>query len=116
MNLNILAYCIYGIITIYTTIFVGKQFHTNGYYYISSIFKEEQITNAINNLLLIGYYLLNIGFAIIKINFWSDVLNHSMLIESVSNHIAQIFILLGLMNIINISVLSIFRKIKSVNY
>ena len=115
MNYNIIAYCIYGIITVFITVFVGKQFHNNGYYYIISIFEAEKISNAINNLLLIGYYLVNIGFAIYKISDWQKLYNIKDLIENLSSNIAFIVILLAILNFVNIAVLSIFRK-QSINH
>lgn len=114
MNLNILAYCVYGLVSIIITVFVGKAFHKNGYFYVISIFVEEQIATAINNLLLIGYYLLNIGFVIYKISDWRKITNTIELVENLSFSLALIFILLGLMNLVNIAVLSFFRKRKHI--
>lgn len=116
MNLNLLAYCIYGIITIYVCVYVGLQFHKNGYYYIVSIFEEEKISNAINNLLLIGYYLVNIGYTIYSISQWNTIENFKQLIDNLSTKLAFIFIVLAVLNVINIAVLSFFRKQKSIHH
>lgn len=110
MNLNLVAYGIYGVLTVVITVFVGRSFHKSGIHYILDIFKESSISHAINNILLIGYYLVNIGFAILKINTWNTVENSATLIEGISENVALLMILLGILNIFNIAVLSFFRK------
>jgi len=109
MNLNILSYIIYGLISIILTFYVGNEFHKNGYVYIVSIFVEKKISNAINNLLLIGFYLVNIGYVILKISEWGLVTNNIDLVEKLSIHLASIFIILAILNYLNISTLAIIK-------
>jgi len=115
MNLNTIAYAIYSLLTIFISLYVGKQFHKNGYHYILSIFEEEPLSNVINNLLLVGYYLVNIGFSIIQISYWNPISNFNQLIESISTKTATILIILATLNFINVGVLSFFRKKKLIN-
>ncbi len=115
MNLNIIAYLIYGAITVIVTVFVGKSFHSNGHYYVISLFENEDLARAINNLLLIGYYLLNIGYVIYKISEWRTLKNSRELIENLGASLALIFILLGAMNLVNIGILSFFKKRKQIS-
>ena len=112
MNYNLLAYLIYIVITMFVTIWVGKAFHKNGIHYILSIFEEEKIAHAINNLLLVGYYLVNIGYAILKISQWTVASNFAEVIASVATNQASIFLLLALLNYINIGVLATIRYYK----
>ena len=67
MAFNIIGYFIYLPITAFITIVVGKSFHKHGILYIKSIIPETKIASSLNNLLLIGYYLVNIGYAFISI-------------------------------------------------
>lgn len=74
MNYNILSYAIFILITIYIIVWVGRLFHRNGRIFILSFFKyNKEITDTTNNLLLTGYYLFNIGYAIIQISYWQKI-------------------------------------------
>lgn len=118
MNYNLLSYLFYIIVSLFVTIWLGKVFHKNGIHYILSIFEEEKIAHAINNLLLVGYYLVNIGYAILKISNWSNPSNLEEVISSVTINLASIFLLLALLNYINIGVLATIRyyKLKSIHH
>lgn len=84
MSYTLLSYITYSLITIYIIIWVGRLFHKNGRVFILSLFAgNEVLTDTTNNLLLAGYYLFNIGYAILQlkskqeINSISDVINYT---------------------------------------
>jgi hypothetical protein len=52
MTYNTISYMIYTFVTIYITVAVGYKCYKSGYYYVLSIFIEEEITVAINKILL----------------------------------------------------------------
>ena len=110
MTLNTISYIIYTIISSYITIVVGFQCHKNGYYYVLSIFIDEEISQAINNILLLGYYLTNIGYAITIISTWQNISSINMMINELSFKIASIVFLLAAMHYMNVIVLSFWRK------
>ena len=86
MNFNILSYSIYGLITFYIIIWVGRLFHKNGRVFILSFFQHrEELTDTTNNLLLTAYYLFNIGYTIIQLSYWEKVESFSFLVSSVAN-------------------------------
>jgi len=67
------------------------------------IFKgREEIANATNKLFETGFYLLNIGFAllIMKISIYSD--SYQSLVEALGSKIGGFAIYLGLMLFINL--------------
>ncbi len=110
MTYNTTSYIIYTLITIYVIIVVGWKCYKNGYHYVQSIFIEEKISHAINNILLIGYYLTNIGYAITIISTWNSITNLYQMINELSFKIAGIVFLLAFMHYMNIVVLALWRK------
>ncbi len=114
MTYNTLSYIIYAPITIYITVVVGYQCYKNGLVYVQSIFKDEKISEAINKILLIGYYLTNIGYAITTIKGWKSITNTYQLISELSSQIASIILILAAMHYMNIIVLSFWRKTSNV--
>ena len=59
-----IVYIIYLVVSIYITIIVGNSLHKNGGVWIRHILNESIICDQINNLLLLAYRLLNIGYII----------------------------------------------------
>lgn len=75
----ILAYLIYLPVTVLLTLYVAHTLFKNGRIFMLDIFKgKEDIANATNKLFEVGFYLLNIGFAllIMKIDQEAPVVDH----------------------------------------
>lgn len=110
-TLNILTYAIYLMITFFITVRVGWICYKNGIYYIQSEINDIILAESINKLLLVGYYLFNLGYATIMIYSWKSIYNYPALIESLSSKCAYIVISLGLMHYFNITLIYFIRKI-----
>ena len=102
----IIGYLIYLPIVLALTIYVSKMLFKNGKLFMIDIFKgKEDIALATNKLFEIGFYLINIGWAllILKISYSSnqEITNQS-LIEVLSIKIGGFAIYLGIMLFINL--------------
>lgn len=108
----IIGYLVYLPIVIALTIYVSKVLFKNGKLFMIDIFKgKEDIAIATNNLFEIGFYLINVGFAlyIMKINFYGGyiggdkvLMNYQDLMEILSRKIGGFAIYLGLMLFANL--------------
>lgn len=106
MNLNILAYIIYLVLTAIIILYVGKLCYTNGNVFIQNLLKKNKIlANQVNKVLLVGYYLLNIGYCSITIVFWDVIETRLKLIEIVSYKVSIIILIIAIMHYINIMML-----------
>ncbi len=62
----VLAYMIYLPLALGLTLYVARTLFTNGRIFMLDIFKgKEDIANATNKLFEVGFYLLNMGFALL---------------------------------------------------
>ncbi|WP_089909142.1 hypothetical protein [Chitinophaga rupis] len=60
--MNTLAYIIYLLITYLVTVRVGFIFYRNGRLFILNLLRQDAaLTDFINKILLVGYYLLNLA-------------------------------------------------------
>lgn len=102
----IIGYLIYLPIVITLTIYVSKMLFKNGRLFMIDIFKgKEDIAIATNKLFEIGFYLINIGWAmlILKIAYYSNTqMSYQSLIEILSKKIGGFSIYLGVMLFINL--------------
>ncbi|ARV09236.1 hypothetical protein BTO05_06110 [Winogradskyella sp. PC-19] len=103
----IIGYIIYLPIVISLTIYISKMLFKNGKLFMIDIFKgKEDIAIATNKLFEIGFYLINIGFAlyIMKIygyNHNYDISNQTLM-EILSKKIGGFTIYLGVMLFFNL--------------
>ncbi|MFD2827252.1 hypothetical protein ACFSYG_12285 [Leeuwenhoekiella polynyae] len=101
----LVGYFIYLPITIALTLFVSNILFKNGRLFMIDIFKgKEEIALATNKLFKVGFYLLNIGFAllIMEIHDYGFDDTYQNLAEVLSSKIGGFTIYLGLMLFFNI--------------
>lgn len=114
--LNIIAYIAYLSITFYITIIVGRVLHKDGKEFIPAMFTNDDNTaHAINNILLAGYYLLNLGYTAIQVKNWVHVESVSQLMESVGDKTGWILLLLAGIHYSNLTIFYIVHLIKTKN-
>lgn len=102
LNLNLTAYLIYLPVVILMTILVSNQLFKNGKIFMLDIFhKKEDIAFATNSLFKIGFYLLNIGFALLITQMYA-ITNTEDLIVRLSSKIGGFAIYLGIMLMLNL--------------
>lgn len=99
---NFSAYMIYLPIVITLTVFVSQFLFKNSKTFMMDIFhQKEDIAMATNSLFKIGFYLLNIGFALCIIEFF-QIETMEGLIVSLSKKIGGFSIYLGVMMLLNL--------------
>lgn len=105
-NMLLLAYYIYLPVAIGLTYLVAKTLFKNGKVFMLDIFSgREDIANATNHLFEIGFYLLNLGFAllILKIEVaYIDLFDTQAMIEALAYKVGGFSIYLGLMLFMNL--------------
>lgn len=101
-DLTVVAYSIYLPIVILLTFYVANNLFKNSLVYMRDIFNgRQEIATATNTLFKIGFYLLNLGFAlfILKITDLADSTQST--IEILSRKVGGFSIYLGVMLFIN---------------
>ncbi|TCD07128.1 hypothetical protein EZ449_15170 [Pedobacter frigidisoli] len=99
----LIGYAVYLPVALFLTLYVSKTLFKNSKIYMLDIFKgREEIANATNKLFETGFYLLNIGFAllIMKISIYTD--SYQNLIEALGSKIGGFSIYLGIMLFLNL--------------
>jgi hypothetical protein len=109
---NITAYIIYLIVAIFITIVVGRDLHKNGYSLILDLFENKSFARTINNLLLTGYYLVNVGYITIAISSFETINSTQLMITELAYKIGTILLILGILHFNNILILHILSKRK----
>ncbi len=102
-NYTVTAYLIYLPIVLLLTWYVAQTLFKNGLVFMRDIFfGREEIARATNSLFKIGFYLLNLGFALYILRIY-DLLNSTQsTIEVLSSKIGGFSIYLGFMLFVNL--------------
>lgn len=107
---NLSAYAIYLPVVLTLTIVVSEMLSKNAKIFMMDIFhQKEEIAMATNSLFKIGFYLLNIGFALKIIEFY-QISTIESLIVSVSEKIGGFSIYLGIMMLFSLLLFMRGRK------
>jgi hypothetical protein len=100
---TIIAYFIYLPIALVLTWYVANTLFRNGLVFMKDIFfGREEIAKATNSLFKIGFYLLNIGFALYILQIYDTLHGTQSIIEVLSTKIGGFSIYLGIMLFFNL--------------
>ena len=111
MNLNIIGYIIYLSITSIVIIKVGRICYQNGNIFVSELLQNyDDLCHKINQILLIGYYLLNLGYCAMTLISWDKIQTFKQLIEVIAIKSAIIICTIATMHYINIILLTKYIK------
>ena len=111
MNYSTIFNISYIFITILLVVYVANYLFRNGKTFLNSAFKgAEEVANSINNLLKMGFYLVNIGYALISIKININILDVSGLLEILAIKIGLIVLILGAMHFFNMYILYLIGK------
>lgn len=111
MNYTILSYSIYLPVSIILTIWVARTLFVNGRVFLIEIFHQDlTLADSVNKLLLVGFYLVNIGYAVYTLKIWGTIEGVQEVIETLSEKIGWIILILGGMHFFNLFILFNLRK------
>jgi hypothetical protein len=105
------TYLIYLLISIVLTIWVAKTLHKNGRIFLVDAFSgNEPLADSVNHLLLVGFYLINVGYVVLQLKETVAPQNLQGVLETLSTKIGVVLLVLGGMHFFNLAVFSKMRK------
>lgn len=111
MNLLLLTYSLYLIFTSILTIWVARTLFKNGSVFLVEIFHRDKIlAESVNKLLIVGFYLINLGYAIYTLKIMSQITNYAVMVEQLSLKVGAIILILGGMHFFNLFLLFTLRN------
>ncbi|WP_295770254.1 hypothetical protein [uncultured Mucilaginibacter sp.] len=111
MNYFILTYIVYLLISIALTVWVARVLFSNGRIFLVDIFHGNTLlADSVNKLLVVGFYLINVGYISLVLKETGVIADARVLIEVLSRKIGTIILILGAMHFLN---LTIFFKLRS---
>ena len=107
------TYSIYIGISLAMTYWVGRTLNRNGRVFLIENFEgKEQLADSVNHLLLVGFYLINLGFVSLALKYGIKPTNAVEAVEFLSTKIGLVIVVLGAMHFFNMAWLTKFRTSK----
>jgi hypothetical protein len=95
-------YTIYLILTVVVTIWVAHTLHSNGRIFLIDAFRgTEAMADAVNKLLVVGFYLVNIGFVALFLKYGEKPKDLIGAFEYIATKFGVVLIVLGAMHFFN---------------
>jgi len=99
----LIGYAVYVPIALLLTFYVSRTLFKNSKIYMLDIFKgRNEIALATNKLFETGFYLLNLGFALMILKLNPYIETYQSLVEALSYKIGGFAVYLGIMLFINL--------------
>jgi len=93
------------------TVFVARTLHKNGrIFLVDSFHGNEGIADSVNHLLVVGFYLINIGYVSLALKFGPPAHSVQEAIEYLSLKVGAVALILGVMHFVNLFVFTNMRK------
>ncbi|MFD4372691.1 hypothetical protein [Streptomyces sp. NPDC058486] len=111
MDLTVVAYIAYLLISVALTIWVARTLSRNGRIFLADVLHgNEKLAEAVNHLLVVGFYLVNFGFVALYLRQDATVLDARELFEALSVKLGVVLLVLGVMHLGNVYVLNKIRR------
>ena len=107
------TYLVYVAISVGLTVWVGRTLSRNGHVFLVDVFAgSEQLATSVNHLLVVGFYLLNLGYVTLALKIGGEVADPRVAIESLATKLGGVLLVLGVLHLGNVYVLSRVRRRK----
>jgi hypothetical protein len=111
MNAIVITYLLYLVISIALTIWVAQTLFKNGRLFLVDVFHgNEALADSVNHLLVVGFYLINLGYVSLSLRIGYNVDDTRGSIEALSSKVGLVLLVLGAMHFFNLFLFSRIRQ------
>lgn len=110
LDYTVVSYVAYMAISLRVTVWVGRTLFENGrVFLVDATHGNEPLADSINQLLLVGFYLINVGYISMMLKASHPVLTLQAGIEMLSEKLGMVLLILGVMHLGNVYVFNRYR-------
>jgi len=107
---TVYTYLLYLAVSVPVALWVGWTLHRSGRTFLLEIFQgKEDLADSVNHLLVVGYYLVSIGFVTLSLQYGGEPDNVVGAIKSLSTKVGVVLFVLGGCHFLNLLLLSRLR-------
>ncbi|MBL9136502.1 MAG: hypothetical protein JNK85_11565 [Verrucomicrobiales bacterium] len=111
MNTSVGIYAAYFLVSLGMTIWVARTLHKNGrHFLVDALDGNAEVADSVNHLLLVGFYLVNLGFILLFLRVGEKPEDLVQGIEYISTKLGIVTLVLGGMHFFNMFNFARMRK------
>ena len=111
MNTAVTTYLAYLLISLALTVWVGRTLHANGSLFLVDVFRgNTELAKAVNHLLVVGFYLINLGYVSLTLRISNSPETAQASIESLSIKLGSVLLVLGVLHLSNVFIFNRMRQ------
>ncbi|KQV19774.1 MULTISPECIES: hypothetical protein [unclassified Kitasatospora] len=111
MDYTVVSYAVYLPIAVGVTIWVARTLSRNGRLFLTTVFPgDEKLADAVNHLLVVGFYLINLGFVVLWMRTSEQVTDLQGVFNTLSVKLGSVLLAIGWMHLGNVYVLNRIRR------
>lgn len=111
MNDTVITYSLYLVLAVTMTIWVARTLHKNGRVFLVDCFRgNTELADSVNHLLVVGFYLVNIGFVSLYLKTTEMIEGAQGIFEILSGKMGIVLLVLGAMHFFNLYVFARMRR------
>lgn len=111
MDYRVLEYLLYLPISVVLTIWVARTLFHHGQPFLVDVFPgNADLAGAVNHLLVVGFYLVNLGYVSLQLKLDASPGDAAALIEALAMKVGLVLIVLGALHFGNLYVFARIRQ------
>jgi len=105
------VYVLYFIASLGLTVWLARTLFKSGGVFLDDVFVENpRMAPAVNQLLVVGFYLLNLGYALLTLKTGQSALTSVQAIETLASKLGTLMLALGTIHFTNLYVFHRIRR------
>jgi len=105
------TYIAYLLISVALTVWVARTLHKNvRIFLVDSFLGNEPMADSVNHLLVVGFYLINIGYVTLALKYGDKAADARTALEILSTKVGLVLVVLGVMHFFNLFIFSKMRR------
>ena len=107
----VVTYLVYLLISVSLTVWVARTLYKRGAIFLVDAFHgNTELADSVNHLLVVGFYLINVGFVSLTLKTAAIINTSRSAIELLSDKMGMVLLILGGMHFFNLYVFSRIRR------
>ena len=104
-------YAIYLAVSSAVTVWVARTLYRSGRAFLVDAFHgNDDLADSVNHLLVVGFYLVNLGWIVMTLRTQVSVVTAREAIELLSDKVGTVLLVLGIMHLFNVFLFNRFRR------
>ena len=101
MTITAFTYLLYVLSSVCITVFVAHTLSRNGRLFLVDAFQDEALADSVNHLLVVGFYLLNLGYVLFMMRTDQQIADFEDMIVYLAASLGFVLMAVGIVHFVN---------------